>query len=323
MPGAELKHFTINQNTNKEASEAWEYWKRKGVNISDRICQLIKEERRREKQLELATQDGGLQQDEASLVKTQDEERKKEEEEQQIISVFILLPRLANLPTPEKERLFKESFPSLKGLLAFRKRCFNLGRDIREYAEKVYPESTIYHIDREIERTIELEKTEARTEAYIQARSQHSLTKAPSYTRVQQEQELKQDEEGELDQEQKIQQLVRARIEEEEAEEQIRQQLEDQIIKEMEENPALKEYLDKKQEELTNLILQGDIAEAAERIHYLPLSEIDRIRRSSDGEEASAIARQKVLEEYSKEQLVKQKQMDSLDTLFWSKNMGS
>jgi hypothetical protein len=49
MPGAELKHFTINQNTNKEASEAWEHWKKNGVNISDKICQLIKEARKQER----------------------------------------------------------------------------------------------------------------------------------------------------------------------------------------------------------------------------------------------------------------------------------
>lgn len=48
MPGAELKHFTINQNTNKEASEAWDHWKRNGVNISDKICQLIKQARKQE-----------------------------------------------------------------------------------------------------------------------------------------------------------------------------------------------------------------------------------------------------------------------------------
>jgi hypothetical protein len=48
MPGAELKHFTINQNTNKEASEAWDRWKRNGVNISDKICQLIKQARKQE-----------------------------------------------------------------------------------------------------------------------------------------------------------------------------------------------------------------------------------------------------------------------------------
>jgi hypothetical protein len=181
LPGAELKHFTINQNTNKEASEAWDYWKSKGVNISDRICQLIIQARMQEKQLELADK------------KKQDEERQLQEEQHRQL------------------------------------RCDQL-----------------------------------------------------------------------------------------EAEEQIRQQIEAQIIKEVEENPTLKEHLDKKQEELTNLILQDDIAAVAERIDYLPLSEIERIRRSSDVQEASAIARQKVLEEYSKEQLVKQKQMDSLGTLFLS-----
>ncbi len=181
MPGAELKHFTINQNTHKEASEAWDHWKSKGVNISDRICQLIKEERRREKQLELATtQNGGLQQDDASLAKTADERRRKEE--QQIISVFMLLPRLEKLPSQEKERLFEENFTSLKGLLSFRQRCFNLGRDITEYAEREYPESTIRQMIYDLDKGIDVEKTEARTEAHIQARSQRFLTNTPSLT---------------------------------------------------------------------------------------------------------------------------------------------
>ena len=53
MPGAELKHFTINQNTNREASEAWEYWKHHGVNISDKICKLIIQERKQEQFIEM------------------------------------------------------------------------------------------------------------------------------------------------------------------------------------------------------------------------------------------------------------------------------
>ncbi len=60
MPGAELKHFTINQNTNKEASEAWEHWKSKGVNISDKLCKLIIQERKREQQQEQLIQQGGI-----------------------------------------------------------------------------------------------------------------------------------------------------------------------------------------------------------------------------------------------------------------------
>ncbi len=121
---------------------------------------------------------------------------------------------------------------------------------------------------------------------------------------------MKQDEEGEeLDQDQKLQ-LVRAQLEELEAQ----QKREVQIMREMEENPALKEYLDNKQEELTTLILQGDVAEAAKEME-LSLWHINEIRCSSDGEkEARARARWKVLEEYSKEL----KQMESLDDLFWS-----
>jgi hypothetical protein len=82
LPGAELRHYTINQKTNKEASETLDYWKSKGVNISDKICKLIIQERRREIQAE---QYGGVTPTEAFLGITENE--KKEEE-----SLLALLP---------------------------------------------------------------------------------------------------------------------------------------------------------------------------------------------------------------------------------------
>jgi hypothetical protein len=68
MPSSEIRTFSINQKTNKEASEAWDYWKAHGENISDKLSQLIKQARKQEIQAELAKQNGGLSQNDAFLV---------------------------------------------------------------------------------------------------------------------------------------------------------------------------------------------------------------------------------------------------------------
>jgi hypothetical protein len=81
MTGAELKHFTINQNTNKEASDAWDYWKAHGVNISDKICKLIIRERRAEI---AAEQYGGITPNEAFLGTLTPEEEKEQQWQQQL-----------------------------------------------------------------------------------------------------------------------------------------------------------------------------------------------------------------------------------------------
>jgi hypothetical protein len=67
MPSSEIRTFSINQKTNKEASEAWDHWKAHGENISDKLSQLIKQARKQEIQAELAKQNGGLSQNEAFL----------------------------------------------------------------------------------------------------------------------------------------------------------------------------------------------------------------------------------------------------------------
>lgn len=74
------------------------------------------------------------------------------------------------------------------------------------------------------------------------------------------------------------------------------------MIERIKQNPVLKEQLDKKEEELTHLILHSSsILDAVEAI-ALPFAEIDRIRREPNGEhEARQRARNKVLEEYQQQ----------------------
>lgn len=58
MSSVQIRTFSIRQDTNKEASETWGYWKAKNSGgISDKICKLMIEAWKKEIQAE---QSGGL-----------------------------------------------------------------------------------------------------------------------------------------------------------------------------------------------------------------------------------------------------------------------
>jgi hypothetical protein len=60
MTYSTIKHFSVDPTVHPKTLEHWETWKKKGVNISHKICQLIEQDVQREEESERKLREIGL-----------------------------------------------------------------------------------------------------------------------------------------------------------------------------------------------------------------------------------------------------------------------